>query len=222
MPGIRTIRWGRRPSARGLSPFSTGTPARWTGCCRLMTRNPTRPGMMPVATQPPVLCVSGLSAAVPIIRSAATSRRARSRCSCDRFPAVDGEWIGDDTTGSRAYEPTYGPKAPQRQRRRPACARTGGTPTGDRCPARPGVRQRLRALPGHRTAGARGAGPGPERRLPDAGTTRLRAQAARRHRHDPGPDRGQRAVVLPPARREGRRLRGHPHPDAGDAGRRGT
>ena len=66
--------------------------------------------------------------------------------------------------------------------------------------ARPG-RVRAVAVPGRGPAGARGAHPRPHRHRADRGQARRRAQAARRDRHDPGPDRRPRAVaVLPPRR----------------------
>ena len=65
--------------------------------------------------------------------------------------------------------------------------------------ARPG-RLRALAVPGRGAAGARGAHPRPDRHHADRGQARRRAQAARRHRHDPGPDGRPRAVPLHPPR----------------------
>ena len=83
--------------------------------------------------------------------------------------------------------------------------------------ARQGHAPRPCDLPGRRAAGARGALPDQRRHRGRRGAQGRAAQAPRRHRHDPGQDRGPRHLAAAAARRGRRGLRRRPRPAPPDA-----
>ena len=104
-----------------------------------------------------------------------------------------------------------------RQRRDLACSGQGGPRGGEPRAARADGADEV---PGHRAAGARGAGAGEGRRVYDRRATRHAAEAAGRDRNDPCADRGPRAVAVRPARRGRRGQRLGATAQEADAGRR--
>ncbi len=138
-----------------------------------------------------------------------------------------GRW--EESSGSESSASGVAPYQRTRSGTHAAPRQRGPDPDPGARRARDRVRRRARpgrvgalAVPGRGAARPRGARPGQVRRRPDRGQARRRAQAARRHRHDPGPDRRTRAVAVLPAvgGRQGLRPGRRPAQGHARAGRR--
>ena len=195
----------RRDTRRGRGWRLLGH-RRWGGICWWSHR---------VGPQPAVLVrrPSRPADRLPTRRSQAPEPRLVERPSAEgyiprasRSGGSPGLW--EEKSGSEPSAPDLAPYERTRSGAHPSPRQRGSHPDPGARRARDRVRRGARsgrvravAVPGRGPAGARGTHPRPDRHRADRGQARRRAQAARRDRHDPGPDRRPRAVaVLPPRR----------------------